>query len=60
MVDIGFGSGGPTQSLPLQAGKVFPRIPPQKMRLVRDNISEDMDAEQRLWIYQHRKSETEN
>lgn len=58
MVDVGFGADCPIHPLPLEAGRVFPGIGPQEIRLVRENIHVNSDPDQRLWIYQHRKSAT--
>lgn len=58
MVDVGFG-GGPTRPLPLAAGDVWPGLGQQQLRLVHENIAPNTDSGQRLWIYQSRKSETD-
>lgn len=55
MVDVGFGSGGPIRPLPLEANKVSPGITPHQVRLAHENIEENTDPNQRLWIFQFRK-----
>ncbi|MCJ1279647.1 N-terminal acetyltransferase [Puttea exsequens] len=57
MVDVGFGGNGPTGPLLLEHGYQAPHIEPAQMRLVYENIAENTDPEQRLWIYQHRVDE---
>ena len=54
LVDVGFGSGGPIRPLPLKANKVSPGIPPHQIRLAYENIEENTDPNQRLWIFQFR------
>ena len=54
MVDVGFGVDNPIQILPLDAGRILPNMVPQEMRLVHENIEGNLDAEQKLWIYQVR------
>ena len=56
MLDVGFGSDGPTRPLPLVHGQVLQGILPQELRLVRENIAENTDPDQKLWIYQRRYS----
>ena len=58
MVDLGFGSNGPTQPLPLEDGYVMASIEPSSMRLIRDFIPDQTDRgeDQKLWIYQYRTS----
>ena len=58
MVDVGFG-GGPTRPIPLTAGIVRPGLGQQQLRVVYENIAPNTDPGQRLWIYQSRKSETD-
>ena len=59
MVDVGFGSDGPTRPLPLEAGIIWKGISQQEMRLLYENIPPNSDPGQRLWIYQYRYSSTE-
>ena len=55
MVDVGFGSNGPTQPLPLDSEpSQLKNIAPADVRLVYDNIPENTNRSQKLWIYQHR------
>ena len=55
MVDVGFGSNGPTQPLPLDSEhSQLKNIAPADVRLVYDNIPENTNRNQKLWIYQHR------
>lgn len=54
-VDVGFGPNGQTHPLALDhTGSILPQIAPASMRLVHKNISENTNADQRLWVYQHR------
>lgn len=59
MVDVGFGSDGPTRPLPLEVGSIWKGGSPHEMRLVHENIPPNSDPGQRLWIYQYRYSSTE-
>ena len=55
MLDVGFGSNGPTQPMPLDNEHSHtPYIPPAEIRLIYDNIPENTDPNQKLWIFQHR------
>ena len=54
--DVGFGSNGQTQPLPLIADKITAGIFPQELRLVYENIDENTNDDQRLWIYQSRNT----
>lgn len=57
MLDVGFGANGPIAPLPLTPNTISPHINPASMRLVNENIAENADPGQRLWIYQHRQSD---
>lgn len=54
MLDVGFGTTGPTHPLPLISGNVSQNISPGEVRLVYENIGQNSDPNQKLWIYQHR------
>lgn len=55
MVDVGIGATGPTQPLLLDAERSQVRnIAPADVRLLYDNIPENTNPSQKLWIYQHR------
>jgi arylamine N-acetyltransferase len=56
MLDVGFGNDGPTRPLPLSHGVVSQGILPQELRLVRENLAQNTDPDQMLWIYQRRYS----
>lgn len=56
MLDVGFGNDGPTRPLPLSHGVVSQGILSQELRLVRENIAQNTDPNQMLWIYQRRYS----
>lgn len=56
MLDVGFGAYGPIAPLPLTPDTRSPHIWPASMRLLYENIVENTDPSQRLWIYQHRYS----
>lgn len=55
LVDVSFGSLGPTYPLALADGKICDGIRPQSLRLLWTNIPQHTDPSQRLWVYQHRK-----
>ena len=58
MVDVGFGSNGPTQPLPLDTEHShLKNIAPADVRLLYDSIPENTNRSQKLWIYQHRNDE---
>ncbi|KAF2830515.1 arylamine N-acetyltransferase 1 [Ophiobolus disseminans] len=57
-VDVGFGADGPVVPMPLdKSGIVQPHISPAKARLQWRNIPGNMDPEQRLWVYEHRRKD---
>ena len=57
LVDGGFGPQGPTAPLALKSGIACTQISPAQMRVVYDNIPNNLDRSQRVWIYQHRHNE---
>ncbi|KAI9678806.1 MAG: N-terminal acetyltransferase [Caeruleum heppii] len=59
MVDVGFGSGGPTHPLPLKDGGLHEAIAPQMHRLLWTNISQNTDPSQRLWVFEARNGDHE-
>ena len=54
VVDVGFGSSGPTRPLPLVENEVAVNVGQQEMRLMRDSIPDFTMSGQKLWLYQHR------
>lgn len=55
MVDVGFGANGPIRPLLLDAeNSQTYGIQPAEIRLVYENIPQNTDPGQKLWIYQHR------
>lgn len=54
MVDVGFGSAGPTHPLLLEHDDVSTNVGEQEIRLVHGNIPDLTDPRQRLWQYEHR------
>ncbi|EEQ84892.1 hypothetical protein RJZ56_001282 [Blastomyces dermatitidis] len=54
MVDVGFGPNGPTRPLLLEEDKPATTFAPAQMRVVKSNISANVDRSQRLWMYQTR------
>jgi len=54
MVDVGFGSNGPTHPLPLVDGEVSVGIAPEELRLLWTSIAQNTDPTQKLWVFQHR------
>ena len=59
VVDVGFGSRGPTHPLLLVENEVQVNVGDQEMRLMYDNIPDFTNSTQKLWLYQHRNSKTE-
>ncbi len=57
MVDVGFGSNGPTHPLPLIHDEITYGIGPQEVRLLHTNIEQNTDPTQKLWVYEHRNEE---
>ncbi|KAH6668153.1 N-acetyltransferase family protein [Plectosphaerella plurivora] len=51
LVDVGFGSGGSMQPIPLIHGTEFDQIPPVRGRLEHTALSEHGDKSQRVWLY---------
>jgi arylamine N-acetyltransferase len=57
-LDVGFGSDGPVVPMPLErSGIVQSHIRPAGARLQWRNISGNIDPNQRLWVYEHRRNE---
>lgn len=54
VLDVGFGSSGPTHPLPLVEDEVSINVGAQEMRLVHDTIPDFTASSQKLWLYQHR------
>ena len=54
MVDGGFGPQGPVDAFPLEADVVRDQVAPAELRLRHDNISNNVDTSQKLWILEHR------
>jgi arylamine N-acetyltransferase len=59
VVDVGFGSSGPTYPLPLIENEVSINVGDQEMRLMYDTIPDFTRSSQKLWLYQHRNSPTQ-
>jgi arylamine N-acetyltransferase len=53
MVDVGFGSNGPTHPA-LVDGEVSVGIAPEELRLLWTSIAQNTDPTQKLWVFQHR------
>ncbi|KAJ6282908.1 hypothetical protein J3E71DRAFT_277829 [Bipolaris maydis] len=57
-VDVGFGGDGPIAPMPLDpAGTVQKHIQPASARLQWRNIPGNVDPNQRLWVYEYRRSD---
>ena len=55
MLDVGFGGNGPIRPLLLDAENSQSKgIEPAEIRLAYQNIPENRDLDQKLWVYQHR------
>ncbi|KAK5113016.1 hypothetical protein LTR85_011038 [Meristemomyces frigidus] len=58
MVDVGFGSGGPTHPMSLSDGGISMNIPPnQNVRLRRDGIPENEHVDNKLWLLERRNAD---
>ncbi|KAK3303734.1 uncharacterized protein B0T15DRAFT_541080 [Chaetomium strumarium] len=51
LVDVGFGSNGPTHPIPLHDGVEFDGVPPARGRLQYRKLDEHTDPNQRVWLY---------
>jgi arylamine N-acetyltransferase len=51
LVDVGFGSNGPTHPIPLQDGVEFDGVSPARGRLQYRKLDEHTDPNQRVWLY---------
>lgn len=56
MVDTGFGGDGATKPVPLVSGVVVRNLGTQEIRLIQDNIPEQVDKSRLYWIYQYRNA----
>ncbi|KAF9888095.1 N-terminal acetyltransferase [Aspergillus nanangensis] len=54
MVDVGFGSNGPTRPLLLQENASAILMAPSEMRLIKASLAEFVDKSQKVWVYQAR------
>jgi arylamine N-acetyltransferase len=54
MLDVGFGGDGATKPLPLISGHVEQNLGFQEIRLVHDNLPEQLNKSQKFWIYEYR------
>lgn len=59
LLDVGFGSNGPTQPLLLDPKSQTQHIEPADMRLAKQNLAVNTDPDQSLWLYQYRVSPDE-
>lgn len=60
VVDVGFGSSGPTYPLPLVENEISINVGDQEMRLMHDTIPDFTRSNQKLWLYQHRNSTSQD
>lgn len=58
MIDVGFGGDGATKPVPLVHGEALHNLGTQEIRLIHDNIPEQVDKSRLYWIYQYRNSPT--
>jgi arylamine N-acetyltransferase len=59
VVDVGFGSSGPTHPLPLVQNELSLNVGTQEMRLLYDTIPDFTSSGQKLWQYQFRHDATQ-
>lgn len=57
MVDVGFGSGGPTRPMALKEGSSLERPINYDVRLRHDAIAENERVENKLWLFERRRSD---
>ncbi|KAK4989821.1 hypothetical protein LTR50_002997 [Elasticomyces elasticus] len=61
MVDVGFGSSGPTHPIPLIHNQPTINVPPnQWVRLDYANIPDNTSTDQKLWAFEYRNSESDS
>lgn len=60
IIDVGFGSSGPTHPLPLVENEISINVGDQEMRLMHDTIPDFTRSSQKLWLYQHRNSSSQD
>ena len=57
MVDVGYGGSGPIRPMLLDSeNSLGPGIAPGESRLILENIPQNSDPSQKMWIYQHRNN----
>lgn len=59
LVDVGFGATGPDHPLPLTPDHISDGISPLQLRLEFKKLPQHRDPSQRVWVYEHRESESE-
>ena len=57
LLDGGFGGQGPPRPVKLVHGEVSPQIVPAQLRLLHENIPQNLNPDQKVWIYQYRYNE---
>ncbi|KAK3315871.1 hypothetical protein B0H66DRAFT_559910 [Apodospora peruviana] len=57
LVDVGFGSDGPPQPVPLEHGIIFDCVAPVRGRLEYKKLEEHTDHNQRVWVYSTKENE---
>ena len=53
MIDVGFGSGGPSHPMPLTHDQVSTNVGQQTMHLIKGPIADLTDSSQELWQYEY-------
>ena len=54
LLDGGFGGQGPTRPVCLEHEATTEHVTPAQMRVVYENIPNNVDTAQKVWVYQHR------
>lgn len=54
VIDVGFGSNGPTRPLPLVENQITINVGQQEMRLQYKCVPDFTQTSQKLWVYEHR------
>ncbi len=57
LVDVGFGSNGPPQPVPLEDGHEFVGVAPVRGRLQYRSVEEHADPNQRVWLFSAQENE---
>lgn len=57
LLDGGFGGQGPPRPIKLEQGSVSQQIAPAQLKLLYENIPQNLNRNQKIWIYEYRYNE---